>query len=743
MKGARQPSTARRRGSAGSTAAEAPGGGAAGAASASGQGGQAALLEQRVSYVDTALEEEEAPWFHRAGACSLVLRRAYDGLADHDPNTSLHDNEEVQKILSGVARVDVKLHYYRMRDDLSCTVVNPIEQNFMSVEPVSGSRIVNIAKVRNEASRASCRSPGGHSSSASPPPRSRSQQRSPPSSPPPRSRYASVAEPSRASPSPGGSWSAAPTWTQDRSARNDERLQRALATAREMHMERRVCLRDRMVERQSRSIVAARSKPWLTWAIASTAMMVMRQMIIGYRSALSVAKDFGEEGEEGEGISAFLQHTGLLCAQGCDILQLWQANTIRRLAIQAILDDTEFRRKNRLWKIWAHNVRLSIALVRFMRPFRRHVAMERCRDFIQKSWKGFRTRKAVKKFIITVQAMQKSMRLAFTIRQILQVHLIDNHVWAAETMILGRAKGIDAAAVKAAVDQHLETCDLGGWVEEAKRLMVLRAEVWSTWRRSLRDDGSGAPARSRLRFERTIWYESSAGGGRRQASCSSPDSGATTVPWQRQLSTASSAAAPAGRPGLVQRQESFKRPELQKQSSFQRQMSFSRQMSFQRQNSVSGRGPAGAGHARPTMRRSNTNRAQTPAEEEDMPYAKLKRNAEAARAARVGVLASVGVGRFEHCRLEEDTRMEIVARLFRENVDRWYEEYQLFKDSTTSSRLKWLVWRQKLREVGTYMRDLWPEHPPVVEYPQVITQPNLQQIHQTVRMYMRQHGTAD
>merc|ERR1719343_1153252 len=71
-----------------------------------------------------------------------------------------------------------------------------------------------------------------------------------------------------------------------------------------------------------------------------------------------------------------------------EVLGRRYTEAITRIVLRQRLDDATARRRNRLWGVWAHNVRVILFLVRIMRPYRRHLAMERGKHFIEVAWKG-------------------------------------------------------------------------------------------------------------------------------------------------------------------------------------------------------------------------------------------------------------------------------------------------------------------------------------------------------------------
>merc|ERR1712194_200004 len=114
------------------------------------------------------------------------------------------------------------------------------------------------------------------------------------------------------------------------------------------------------------------------------------------------------------------------------------------------------------------------------RPFRKHLAMERCKHFVDVSWKGFAVRSNIKLFVKTAHLLQAIFRLSHQILYLVKVHIFEPHVWAAETLFLATDLDVPEEVMRARVAKHIADANIEAWREKKKRLMEERAVLLVT-----------------------------------------------------------------------------------------------------------------------------------------------------------------------------------------------------------------------------------------------------------------------
>mmetsp|Transcript_64707 Transcript_64707/g.163878 ORF Transcript_64707/g.163878 Transcript_64707/m.163878 type:complete len:240 (+) Transcript_64707:322-1041(+) len=142
------------------------------------------------------------------------------------------------------------------------------------------------------------------------------------------------------------------------------------------------------------------------------------------------------------------------------------------------LDCAKERRTNKLWRFWAHGLRCSLALVRLMRPLRRHRAIEICKHFLSLPGKGYGTRINIKRYSMKVHYCQRAMRHSYELLKIVRERILQPLVWAAESEILGRAADISPEVIASETAKYLEACEVEGWKTKAQLMVDSRKFTW-------------------------------------------------------------------------------------------------------------------------------------------------------------------------------------------------------------------------------------------------------------------------
>lgn len=368
-----------------------------------------------------------------------VRQRAYDDLQSRNPrDVKVHDVPTIQKIPSGVHRVDVKLHYLRRQNDLAYDLVKPIEQDFMAVEPFSGEWVVDVGKI-------SCMSSQGRGSSET---------------------MVNTSGPSRFKRCRVYTPEVKAVIQEARAAKHSDRVRRAVQSAREQEMQKRCKHLEMLEHRQARYGLAARSRPWLSSIIITLAFVAMRKIADQYNV------ECGRESQLKVHCENF--------SSGVEILRKYHLQAIMRLAWRSKLDDVAGRKKDRIWQFWSKTLRIVIWLTRMLRPRRKHVAMELCKRSLIDGQPIFLLRKALKVYMAKVCYCQRAWKHQCAIWIEIKRRLLEPEVWAAETLVLSRAAGLDEENVLSEITLQMDLLEVEVWRAKLQEMINNRRSVWGS-----------------------------------------------------------------------------------------------------------------------------------------------------------------------------------------------------------------------------------------------------------------------
>jgi len=376
--------------------------------------------------------------FRREGG---LRRRAYDDLMRNDPRqVRMHDVPAVQKMASGVDRVAVKLTYLRGQDELIYALTTPIEQEYMTMEPISGSMLVDIGKMR-------CKSKPGKG---------------------PTPTHSDKQTHSFRTSSRAFTPDVLASRLQDRSERHSARVRQAVESARELDMQRRLERQESLELRQARHGLAVRARPWLVWVVTSAAMVALRRTLELYYAGLSGTCEL-------QASSGFINSPH---DYAFEVLHRRYVEVVQRLIIKTKLDSAEERKTSKVWGYWAHGLRVSVWLVRMMVPIRKHRLIKLCKQMMSDTLRAYSMRMVIKGYLNKIRFWQRVFKSSHDIMWIVRTKVLEPLIWVAETQILGRAVGMTEDMLSFEIAKYLDVHEVEAWRAKAKRLIDNRPQSW-------------------------------------------------------------------------------------------------------------------------------------------------------------------------------------------------------------------------------------------------------------------------
>jgi len=477
---------------------------------------------------------------------------------------------------------------------------------------------------------------------------------------------------------------------QDRALQNAVRAGKAAKAAREIGMDRRVEHLRCLMARQSRRDKADLARPWLMWAVVAMASVGLREIVEMFHSETEFSE--GREAQlTKDGMIDDFRHEAmhrmnLAGMQVCVVLRPAQIRRIVSMVWARRLDHQEYRRRSSIWRTWMLLIRCVLFCIRIREPLRRHMLMDMVKDFIQRTWRGFLMRKTIHSSIMKMRFLQRSFRDCHRHMMIVRKRILRPQVWAVESVILGQAFGIADDVINEEVEFYMGTQDVEFWRKEAKKIENHRClnlqesgALPPLFRLVGSRPGSGEPPRT---GERLASWSGTTSGGRPVLVAAPPvGGGASFSPQQLRRPAARASAGLSLMFGLAAY------PGVGTDS----------QQAAQSQHCV---------------------RQLTSVNSSLKPFAIV-----------------------DKFRLSHEERDFIVLQVWRENLDRWWRAYRIYKASLRTYKSLWMEWVQEVSHLGDNS-DLWPDAPQPLAFPEEIAKVHDVDLRVRVTQLLRNGGAA-
>lgn len=626
---------------------------------------QASQSVPRKSSESTKQEEEPEDvdvWIHSEFyAMGGQKKKALQALSRdiESQGVSVHQVHEVQQILSGSSRVDVKLEYYRDHYHLSDPLQKTVQDDFMCIDPMTKQPIVNVSKLRYKGRDFMGLQQELHDDDDSRP-QSRASGRTSPttgrSSPPPRR---SVMTPDIAA-----------STLRDRASAQSARIERTLALGRDLDLRRRLERLEVLQQVMGRHSRAERERPWLKYLAVSSRTAVMMKCLVAFhctkQTVSGKVRDISRSAVKP--IVAWKGLNSRACALGLrhlHVLSKRQTDAIERIIAERRKRENHCQRSLGAFKAWTKLLRVAIFYTRVRRPLRKHFAIAMIKDFLDVTSEGFRLRVAVKRYMHSVRFVQRALQHQTRIFRIVREMILEKELWAMETRVLCEKVGIPAATCQAAIDAYMEANEVQVWREEVRALNVKRSKIWN----GLEPPPPALPISSDYIRHRRLSVASSSILG---------DPSAKHVP-----------TTPKEEPGRQ------KRPAFAQSGAAQVQGS-----------EASGKWR----RAKSMLHRSSTSSSVSSGEA-------ISRHR---RSVSGETNASEVISPLDALRLDTESRKEVARRLLVQNIDTWWGHYNSFMAAREESKKFFKVWIREVQTSAMFDVALTPEPPEVVPYPEML-----------------------
>eukprot|EP00930_Biecheleria_cincta_P098242 TRINITY_DN89915_c0_g1_i1.p1 TRINITY_DN89915_c0_g1~~TRINITY_DN89915_c0_g1_i1.p1 ORF type:complete len:795 (-),score=134.36 TRINITY_DN89915_c0_g1_i1:76-2460(-) len=387
---------------------------------------------------------------------------------------SVHQVHEVQQILSGNSRVEVKLEYYRDHYHLSDPLQKTVQDDFMCIDPMTKEPIVNVSKLRYKGRdfMGLQQQQELNDDEDSPRPQSRASGRTSPTtgrgSPPPRN----VMTPDIVASS-----------LRDRACVQSARIERAVARGRDLELRKRLERLENLQRVMDRHSRAELERPWLKIVALSVRTAVMIKVLMAFHCAKQTTH--GKVSEiNPRAVKPIVTWKGLnskACTLGLRHLQVLskrQIAAIERIVAEQQRRENSLKRSQNAFNAWIKLLRVATFYVRVRRPLRKHFAMALIKEFLDVTSQGFRLRVAVKRYLRAVKFVQRALRHQTRIFRIVREMILEKELWAIETTVLCETVGIPIATTRVAIDAYMEANEVQLWREEVRALNVKRSKIW-------------------------------------------------------------------------------------------------------------------------------------------------------------------------------------------------------------------------------------------------------------------------
>lgn len=389
----------------------------------------------RVAEVDD--ENLEVAWLH---SCwdkpgHGQKKKALEALAKPKLWTTVHQVSDVQKLTSGVDRVQVKLEYFRDHWEQSKPLIEPIEAHFMHSDPACGVQMVHVPKLTMLQGR-------------------------------PQSRMSSCL-PSLRTPTPRPT--TAPESLEAAAMRATMRAARAVTVvqqAKELQMERRIdqCLN--LQRRQGRKEAAQRAQNWLEGAACVVVINVMHRIVTAFYQGVKDSDKSMAVGHMGPGRRSGRPGPSRAAQRDVDmsrLLQPQQLETLKRNIRASFLARMHAAVQAQGQQSWTLVFNVVFFRILLRRPMKRRLAMAVVISTLENYSPGYRARMAFRKYKRAAAMVGRAFRWTVQVTRILRRHVLPVCVWVAETELLGALVNIPEEQVRQEVAEYEEEHQVQAW----------------------------------------------------------------------------------------------------------------------------------------------------------------------------------------------------------------------------------------------------------------------------------------
>merc|ERR1711862_246915 len=89
-------------------------------------------------------------------------------------------------------------------------------------------------------------------------------------------------------------------------------------------------------------------------------------------------------------------------------------------------------------------------------------------------------------------------------------------------------------------------------------------------------------------------------------------------------------------------------------------------------------------------------------------------------------------------RLTDEERQSIATHIWRDNTDRWWQQYKAYKAAMATFKINAVGWRSEAKAMGDELRYLWPDLPECPSYPEELTKVHTSTLKAQVNFHLKQ-----
>jgi len=400
--------------------------------------------------------------------------------------------EVFETIPSSVRRLETKVDFFRKRSEL---VLPPIEDRFMSREPLTGSAVVDVFKlnIRSPASG----SPGPSKARLLPDALrdSVAEQENP------MRRMDSTCSPQIVHDPSCQTLVLTSSASMESLQQRAQRLQE-VALHREEHAQevrrlerlrlnaKRYALLEEHERRHNWKEYANRHRLLITWMVVAISASTLKDMAQGLREALAPVRqslfEIASTARKTTGLQEELWDT----AVSPSIRTFYLLGRTKMLLMSSVQrkcrQELAVVRKEVILKSWYALLRALLFLIRLSRKFRMNRAVEVAKPFIQASWRGYEIRRAVKVYFQQITFLQRGLRYCMRYRASICRFIYLPTFWDLETQVLSTMTSTPPKVLEKELQQHRTNWDYNRCLREVRRLGEMRMDYSLSRRRKSR-----------------------------------------------------------------------------------------------------------------------------------------------------------------------------------------------------------------------------------------------------------------